>query len=615
MFGRADEGQTARLDTNTAQILLRRAAEALRQGRHAQAQRFLAEFRPGDPLYAVHLQLQGAVNQALGHPAEAAQLFRQALHETQDSPESLPGLLQAAATAGLKDESFYADCFSVLTSHPREKVLPMLEPVLDALSFNKRSTFEWNAIIYRTIALPLLQWCISHDHLDEALFLESRIYAHVKQRETESHFRECFAQWTASLYEAGRRHDQGATRLYGTGREIRVGLLLESLAPLIHVHGTLKILQGLRASGNHDLQPVIYCFSGRTPEPNARTLLDAFRAIDVPVVMLEEEYPATADKRFSRLLQLSRRLAEDRIDVLIWVSLALMMPLAFGMRIAPVQIWFSMKYHSIECPGIDRYLTRMGFSRTRRVNNRTWDNLPPGMDNWPVDPALRAAAQAIRDRFPGQVLLGTFGREEKLVDPAFLASIARILAENPDAAFLYTGRRNHPVIVAALSTNSSFADRVHFIGWVDTHLYANAIDIFLDSFPFPCGITAAEAMSVGVPLVMRDTPESRETGLPGHILPVIENREGTDEERARIAAIFGGHDLPLMCLARSDDEYAALASRLVNDLAFRSRAGAACREFVDEFLTGVEKMGQALAEHIRNAVAARRAAERSEGQP
>lgn len=594
------------MDKKTAQVLLQKATEAIRQGRYEQAQRFLSLFCAGDPLYPTNLQLQGIIRIALGNPVDAAQLFRKALHEAGQSPSLIPGLLQAAASAGLKDERLYSECFAVLMRFPEATVIRMLRPVLDAVSFNKQSSFEWNTLIYRTIALPFLKWCIAHDHLDDALYLETRIYVYVKQRETESHFRECFSQWTDAMYAAGQKHDQGATRLHNAGGKILVGIFIENLAPLIHVQGTLKILQGLRASGNDNLKPAIYCFSGRNPDANDKKFLDEFRAIGVPVVLLEEEYPETINKRFSRLLQFSRRLAADQIDVLVWASLALMMPLAFGMRIAPVQIWFSMKYHNAECPGIDRYMTRMGFPKTRRINNRTWDNIPPGMDDWPVGPAYKSAAQPIRERYAGRVLLGTFGREIKLVDPAFLAVISRILAENPNAVFLYTGRRNLPAVVEALSTNSAFSDRVHFIGWVDTRLYANVIDIFLDSFPFPCGLTACEAMSVGVPMVMRDTVESRETGLPGHIVSIIESREGAAEDRARITEIFGGNDLPILCFARTDDEYVAMASRLINDNAFRRQAGNASRQFIEEFLTGTEKMGRAFAEHIENAVAAKR---------
>lgn len=593
---------------------MQKAAEALQQGRHEQAQRFLSLFRTGDPLFQTSLQMNGVIRSALGQPTEAAQFFQQALHEASQSPESIPGLLQAAARAGLKDEDFYSECSAALTRLPESTMLRLLQPILDAVSFNKQSSFEWNTLIYRTIALPLLKWCISRDYLDCALYLEARIYAYVKQRETESHFRECFSQWTDAMFAAGQKHDQGANALYTAGKDIRVGIFIQNLAALIHVQGTLKILQGLRASGKDHLKPVLYFFSGRHPDGKEKQLLEGFSAIGVPVVLLEEACPESIDKRFSRLLAFSRRLAEDRIDVLVWVSLPLMMPLAFGMRIAPVQIWFSMKYHSIECPGIDRYMTRMGFSRTRRVNNRVWDNLPPGMDNWPVDPAYRSAAQPLRDRFSGQVVLGTFGREEKLVDGDFLGTISRILTDNPNAVFLYTGRRNHPAVVEALCANPTVSDRVHFIGWVDTRLYAHVIDIFLDSFPFPCGITAAEAMSVGVPIVMRDTVESRETGLPGHIMPLIEQSEGTDEDRSRLLEIFGGKELPYFCLARSAEEYVALTSRLITDLDFRRQAGSASRRFVEEFLTGVEKMGRALGEHIENAVAARRAEQNQEGQ-
>lgn len=585
------------MDIKAAKLLLIKATESLRHARYDQAREILSAFRSGDPLYSMHLHLLGIIHHALGRPLDAVALFRRALHGGECSPALIPSLLQAATAAGIRDENLYSECLTILTSYPEDMVLRMLPPVLDAASFKRESTFEWNTLIYRTIALPLLHWCLENDCLDDALFLESRIYPYVQQRETESHYRECFMAWTGAMYAAGQRHAQEKIAPYNPGKSIRVGFFVEKLLPLIHVQSVLEMLQGYRKTGTGSMSFSIYVFARKVD----KAVLEQFRELGVNVIILGEEFPETFNKRFTRLQHLSSRLADDRIDVLVWVSLALMMPLAFGMRIAPVQIWLSVKYHSIEFPGIDRYMTRMGFSKTREINGRVWDNIPPSLDDWPIDQGYKSMAQPIRDKFSGRLILGTFGREEKLTDPRFLKAIAQILTDNHDTVFLYTGRRNHPIIQDILS-DTTFPDRAHYIGWVDTRLYANVVDIFLDSFPFPCGLTLFEAMSVGTPAVMRDSVESRETGLVGHILPIIEGTDGTGTEKARICGIFGGVTLPYLFIARSDDEYIAMTSRLISDPALRQRAGSASQQFINTFMTGTERAGEVFAEHVRNAV-------------
>ena len=135
---------------------------------------------------------------------------------------------------------------------------------------------------------------------------------------------------------------------------------------------------------------------------------------------------------------------------------------------------------------------------------------------------------------------------------------------------------------------------------MNTRLYAQAIDLFLDSFPFPCGFTLKEAMAAGKPAVMMATPESLETGVPGAITPVIEGTaEAPGETRERLRRTFTHErDFDLYQCASSPEEYVALAGRLVQDAGLRARAGAANRDFIAGFVPSPRDEGRKLLDHL-----------------
>ena len=43
--------------------------------------------------------------------------------------------------------------------------------------------------------------------------------------------------------------------------------------------------------------------------------------------------------------------------------------------------------------------------------------------------------------------------------------------------------------------------KIFYIGWVDAELFSLAYDVFLETFPFGCGITGMQALTNGTALV------------------------------------------------------------------------------------------------------------------
>ena len=88
--------------------------------------------------------------------------------------------------------------------------------------------------------------------------------------------------------------------------------------------------------------------------------------------MLSQQGPDFENQYWKRLLFLRNDIRERKINHIIWVSVELMMPLAFAIGIAPIQSWWSMKYHNLQFAEIDGYITGGSVNRFREIGDRAW---------------------------------------------------------------------------------------------------------------------------------------------------------------------------------------------------------------------------------------------------
>lgn len=203
-----------------------------------------------------------------------------------------------------------------------------------------------------------------------------------------------------------------------------------------------------------------------------------------------------------------------------------------------------------------------------------------GKQAWRVCPVplageLRAAAppaaKELRASYHADVVLGTLARAEKLNSGPFLAAVAQVLQANPGAIWLWTGREVHPGIEAHMRA-AGVASQCRFVGWIDTALYAGALDVFLESFPMGCGITGYQALAARTALLSY-LSETTIYGMHFGDAPALDNERLQD---------------PLLC-AGSPREYVDLASKLVADAEFRHEVGLRGHEF---YLRELGKLGQ-----------------------
>lgn len=423
-------------------------------------------------------------------------------------------------------------------------------------------------LCYRT-AVDALRRRIREGDANLALQWEDLIYeTFVKIVEDEEHYQRCFADWKDDLAALGRQFsDPGAS---ASADANRVAFFLHSGHILGHTEVLLKMLESRPRTGPRRVDPRIYILDRYQPE-----FIERCGAAGVEVVPVIDAVGPRAPWE-ARLLWLRERFRQDRVGVCVWVSRPTMAAFALSMRLAPVQIFWALRFHPISGPYINGYITYGARrERERLIGKQYWKVVPVPLTIATTSAASDAVA-SLRARFPQRTLAGTLAREEKINQPSFLAAVSEILRANPGVGYVWTGRTEHPGISNHFRT-TGVANRCHFVGWVDTKLYAAALDLFLESFPFGTGVVPYQALGAGIPLL---SYFSKMTVFGVNFWSDFP--DGMPDDLA---------SYPVLC-ARSSEEYVQLASKLLTDPEYRSQVAFRGKQFFEQELNNLPQYSE-----------------------
>jgi hypothetical protein len=217
------------------------------------------------------------------------------------------------------------------------------------------------------------------------------------------------------------------------------------------------------------------------------------------------------------------------------------------------------------------------------------------------DPNIKSHAAALRASQFSQfeVLIASIGRPQKIDNDDFIKMLSIVLKSNHQVAFLWFGKEEL-ISVKNRMRHYGIEQQCFFQGWVDSKLYANLIDIHLDSFPFPTGFTARETMAVGCPNVFMYNESSYYTlTILSSILPFLEKQVGTQELQNKITEIFYDENgCLLLSMADSIEKYAEETIRLINDSGFRKKVGNAGKRFIMEIIENEQYLAESFIAHI-----------------
>lgn len=485
-----------------------------------------------------------------------------------------------------------------LKTRPTREIADRLLPALDAIGFYRHAPIPWSQAIYRNAIRPLLERpCQDLLDAEFILNLEIRINATVLFRpDTIDNFKAVSDVVQPALRRAGLLVRQGLKPLPVPRTDLpRVAFWLARTGRIAHTDNLIDFLTGLTRLPRPPIEPYVYVNSALDPDFDSM-----FRALGCQVRFAE-----ASETTVERLLRWRGQCVADQIVALVHVSSVATMGFLAAVGLAPVHVWWSMKYHTVALPELDGYLTMDLLADRRMIDGRQWRACRYATTYAFTNAHLEAAAK-IRSQLlapPATTILGCLGREEKLVNPAYAAALGRILRARPETIYVWSGRRESPEFTELLRAEGILA-RTRYIGWVDTLVYAHVIDIVTDSFPMASGHTAFEAMAAGRPVVGLLSPESRASSPATVILPAIEGTAGTDDDRRDMRRIFGA-DLAAehVPYVASVDAYVDRAVRLARDPAFRADSGGAGRAFVARFLGDERRFAESASRHLVEMIA------------
>lgn len=523
--------------------------------------------------------------QALAEPSVYLERYLKLLHTRPQAALLRSGLLEQ-----LHRRNVITNSANEATAHAAIRYLiDLVGLFLNTPPTDNRTTVE-------TLVLPWLQQALEREWFDLALWLELQLdLRYVHQTETEEHY--------------ARHYRTVAPLMNGAGRQLRNRLPpapspanpnTASVAFVVHHLDSLGpnrvLLDALRAMDQTSHAVSVYVLS----DVDQRAL-SSFLDTGARIVALSDECPHLRGMAYQLLLELRRRLASDGTAAILWATNIAHMSFAFGLRLAPAQIWWSMKYHSVEFEDIDGYFALGTLEKFKRIGSRNWRCVHGAVGDL-YDADLNNQARKIRQQFPVKTLLGCMGRVEKLDNPQYLDAVADILQARPDTGFLWSGQSRLPRIQECFE-RAGVADRCFFVGWIDTRLYAQVLDVCLDTFPFGGGITVFECMAAGKPTVFHLSPEAMESGVPMVILPLLNGKAGTPEQQEKARMFYTDEKGEKLFLCASDSqEYMAIALHLIDDERFRDAVGQAGRKFVETFIADTAEMTRSLLTHIDEVV-------------
>jgi len=486
-----------------------------------------------------------------------------------------------AEECGLLSANAEAICASLLQARKRLGGLHgvCIPNLFTAIAVTRQSTEPWLRQAFHQIVLPWMEAASEDQSMDELLLVEDLLYSEVvRMREQGEWFRSFVPKWLPTISEAAKEYNltSSAPAGHSSTTPRKVAFFMHRASTLAHAMRIMDAVGLVPDELAGKYQYTVFIWRGRDA-----TLHEAIERSGASIQYLDENA-----SHWETLKQLQAALSEQGFVACIWVSLITMMAAAFSMRVAPLQLWWSMKYHITPPDGTDVCIALDNFLPGKSLDGVWWRTIPGSIQHQ-SNPSSDVTAANIRQAFPpNTIVLGTLGREEKLIGADYLNAICQVLSACPQTIFLYTGRAQRYEIVNTFR-QSGLEHRTRFIGWVDTEVYARVIDVFLDSFPFPCGQTIAQAMSAGRGVVMYESADSLETGLPGSISPVLRHSAPCEEAlRKELTTVFTHQTTGDLYLCAEDPkEYTDMAIRLVRDSAFRNLCATANQQFIQKFMS------------------------------
>lgn len=403
----------------------------------------------------------------------------------------------------------------------------------------------WDDYIFENIIRPVLDKN-SKDEISRAVrrysYIDHLLFkVYVRREENPVRFRRAF--WNLNVY--GQRISKRAAAHFDipavdtssfnsqsllsnssrASRPKKIAFILKGPYKLAHVEFMHSFLQGSAIFASEvSISLILLDAQEHEPENIDHVKIISFAAIGDP---------------FLKLKTYAGYCIANEFDHICWVACVQNLTLYMSMQLAPVQSYWSMKYHSIIMPSLQKYAglgfggKSFCFDDVEWFRGRAFPELSMPKPN--ID--LKTSTLKKHNIPPDSITVGCFVRAEKLYDQGFWGSVLKILSHSQKIHFViasqYIPSGLNELLRSKLGKN---VNQFHHIGWVDTKKWAYSLDIYYDSSPRGSCNTIFEAIEARIPVLMADSSHNRESsalpyllssaealGLGTHVSGVFEN--------------------------------------------------------------------------------------------
>lgn len=290
---------------------------------------------------------------------------------------------------------------------------------------------------------------------------------------------------------------------------------------------TVSLILGQNALRQPEDWPILYCIAKPAPCLIGFAAEHGLRIRD----MTRETPSRTAEAILDQL-------EADGIDIVISDTNGAVATMVLERRPVPVQVFHENGFAAWSISELDLALMGVtqpsaGLFEPRVDVHQTPRNTAFVFQRQPRPPEMAEAVRGVLCSESGvarpSVVYGVYGRMAKITAD-YMAVVDEILRRDPNAIFFAGGTgRISPILDCKLS--SPAGDRmIIYNKFIDGHVISDCIDIFLDTFPFPGGMSCVEVQARGVPVVWLAPASDEELCL------VADHRD--DRLRARDASHY-----------------------------------------------------------------------------
>lgn len=398
-----------------------------------------------------------------------------------------------------------------------------LESLVKIFGFGKFSDF-WDDYIFNLVVSPALHHIIQLDLevaidtysiIDHSLFL-----LYIRRDEDPIRFRRAFWNLNQFGLALSKRFFSPHSNYINFNNSDTTGLktiafLFKGPFSLAHSEFFLQFLKGCRYFSNYvSVHLILIDIPRNSFAQSGLDHISIHSLIDLP--------NPSSFKRLTAYLKLVERYRFDHIS---WIASVQNLSLYMGSQLAPTQSYWSMKYHSIIMPTLQKY-AGLGFGGTSFLfDDKSWFR-GRAFPDLTLPNLTTQDCKDIRSKFSipyNAFVVGCFVRSEKLSNLDFWELISSLLKQHDNVHFVLAAQ-SLPVFSNHFLKLDHFLGRFHHVGWIDTKRFCQCIDLYLDSFPRGSCLTILEAIKANVPTLMFDSPHNRESSALPYLLAVSNNR-------------------------------------------------------------------------------------------